>query len=81
VKNKYFDTVEVAMKDLGTMPVSTSSSKMKTILVFGVISVVAGVVVVYIKNLLDNTVKTKEDLNRITGVDLLASIDKQGGGK
>lgn len=81
VQNKYFDTVEVAMKDLGTMPVSPSSSKMKTILVFGVISVVAGVVVVYIKNLLDNTVKTKEDLNRITGVDLLASIDKQGGGK
>jgi capsular polysaccharide biosynthesis protein len=72
---QYFDSVYVDIKDLGTLPISMPSNK-RTIVLFGVVGVALALVAVYVKNLLDNTIKTKEDLERLTGVDLLASIDK-----
>ena len=72
---QYFDSVYVDIKDLGTLPISVPSNK-RTIVLFGMIGVALALVAVYVKNLLDNTIKTKEDLERLTGVDLLASIDK-----
>ena len=42
---------------------------------------VLALVLVYIKNLFDNTIKNKEDLERITGVQLVGCIDLVEEGK
>ena len=56
-------------------------SKTKIIVIATLAGVALAVVVIYLISILDNTVKTKEDLEEATGVKLLASVSKIGGEK
>ena len=78
---KYFNGVEVEIIDEGSLGISTNVSKGKTILLFTAIGVVLALIVVYTKNFLDNTIKTKEDLEMISGLNVLAVINEQEGAR
>ncbi|MBQ8427540.1 MAG: hypothetical protein IJX16_07280 [Clostridia bacterium] len=80
-EKKYFDGVEVQIIDAGQQGVSVNISRTKTIFLFFVLGVAIGLVGVYVIYLLDNTVKTKEELERITGTNILSVIEEQGGDK
>ena len=76
---KYFDDISISIKDLGTVSVAPSVSKLKIMIIFTALGVVLAIIVVYIKNLFDNTVKNKEELERISGVSVISSIEREGG--
>lgn len=78
---KYFGGVKVKIIDGGFGGVSTNLSKNKTIILFFVLGVVLGLVIIYFKNFLDNTLKTKEEVEQFTGLTVLSVIDSQGGEK
>lgn len=80
-ERKYFSGVNVEIMDEGLTGVTTDFSKTKTILLFVILGVLLGVVVVFIKHLLDNTIKTKEELERLTGFNVLSVIISQEGEK
>ncbi len=75
---KYFGQFRVDMSDMGTQSLVSNVSKVKTTLIFFVIGVVVAAIIVCVVTLLDNTVKTKEDLERITGASLLAKVTDRG---
>ena len=62
------------------IPVSADMSTKKVILIAVLIGVVLAVAVVLIKYLLDNTVKDRETLERITGSNVIAYIEDVKGG-
>ncbi len=77
---KYFPGVDVEIIDDGPQgSPAINLSKNKTIMKFVVSGIVVAIVAVFLRNLLDNTVKTKEELERIVGVDVLSIIYTQGG--
>ena len=72
-QNPYF-SIKVKISNLGLDGVSKDVSKTKIIIIAVVIGFALSLLVVYLKNLLDNTVKDKEDLERLTGVAVLGFI-------
>ena len=72
-QNPYF-SIQVKISNLGLDGVSKDVSKSKIIIISVVIGFALSLLVVYLKNLLDNTVKDKEDLERLTGVAVLGFI-------
>lgn len=77
---KYFPKAEVKIHDLDHEGAPVPDvSKTKIIVIATVAGVALAVVVIYLISILDNTVKTKEDLEEATGVKLLASVSKIGG--
>ncbi len=80
-ERKYFSGVNVDIIDEGLQGVSVDVNKTKTILLFIALGVALGVVVVFVKNFFDNTIKTKEELEYVTGFNVLAVISNQGGAK
>lgn len=70
----FFKNVEVSIVDAGYSGYSSSVSFIKNMVVFLAIGVLVGVLSAYLKELFDNTVKTKEDLEHITGVKMLSAI-------
>lgn len=80
-ERKYFDGVNVEIIDEGLRGTSTNVPKTKITLLFFALGIVAALIIVYVKNILDNTVKTKEELEQITGLDVMAVIYSQGGDK
>lgn len=77
-QNKYFEGLTSHITDLGTEGVTSSVSKPRIIIVSFVLGVMLAALVVYVKYMLDNGIKTKEDLEKITGAPVFAYIDNKG---
>ena len=76
VNNKYFG-VDIILADLGTESISSDWSKSNIVILSFAVGVIVALLSVYIINIADNTVKEKEEIERLTGTDLLAFIDDQ----
>lgn len=78
-QGKYFAGIISEIVDLDTVEGGAVSnlSKSKVVLLAAVIGVVAGVLLVYVKESRDKTVKDKEDLEEIVGADVFSYIYKQ----
>ena len=68
--------VEFQSMTEGATSIQTNSAKVKTVVIAGVIGVVLAALFVVIRTLLDDTVTSKEELERVTGVKLFAYIDE-----
>lgn len=73
----YFTNLNVKISNLGLDGISKDVSKTKIVIIAFIIGIVLSLLVVYLKNLLDNTVKDKEDLERLTGVAVLGYISER----
>lgn len=72
----YFSVyVEILPVDAGKASVSENSNKNTVIILSVVLGAVLSIGIVLLKNLLDDTIKSKEDLEKITGIKMLACID------
>jgi capsular polysaccharide biosynthesis protein len=80
-QRKYFYGVEVEIQDKELKGVSPSVSFSKTVIMFLAIGIVLGLVAVYLSHFLDNTIKTKEELERVSGVGVMSVIEYIGGDK
>lgn len=78
-ERKYFYGVNIEIEDAGLTGISTNVSAKKTIILFFVLGLALGVIAVFVINFLDNTIKTKEELEHITGVSNLVVLEYQGG--
>ena len=77
-ETKYFGNFKVYVEDMGAIgDVKPNTSKTKNILIFGAIGVVISFLVVYIKTVANNTVTTKEELERIVGAPVFAAIENK----
>ena len=74
---KYFG-VTISINDLGLDSILSDWSKAKIVFIAFIVGVVAAFFSVYVINIADSTVKEKGEIERLTGVDLLAFIDDQG---
>ncbi len=72
---QYFTGLAVNIDSLGIDGVVSSVSKTKITIIAFAIGVALAFLVVYIRNMLDNTIKDKDELERITGAEVLASIN------
>ena len=77
--SEYFSDIYVQIKDLGYEGVTAGVSKKKLVVLFAFVGVIAGVALAYVFNKLDNTVKSNEELESLTGTKVLASVDNNGG--
>ena len=68
-------SLKINIGNLGFDGVSVDMSKKTIIIIAFVLSVVLAVLLIYIKNLFDNTIKDKKELEIITGVELVGCID------
>ncbi len=73
-KDQYFTNLNVAIDNLGLDGVGQDFSKTKTIITAALIGVLASLVIVYVKYLLDNTIRNKKELETLTGCQVLACI-------
>ena len=71
---QYFTNLNVAIDNLGLDGVGQDFSKTKTIIIAILIGVLLSLVIVYVKNLLDKTVRDKKELETLTGCQVLACI-------
>lgn len=76
---KYFSGFTVKINNLGYEGVSSNVSKKKIVTIALVLGVAIASLAVFVKYLLDNTVKSKEELEQLTGVKTLATIENDGG--
>ncbi len=77
----YFNKLEIDVEGKGVEAVSSNVSKGKIVFTALLIGVVVAAVIVYVKTLLDNTVKSKQELEEITETKLLSMLGEQGGDK
>jgi hypothetical protein len=78
-ERKYFYGVEMEIIDEGLQGISTDVSVKKTIALFVVLSIIIGLAAAFLSYYLDNTIKTKEELERATGVGVMSVIEYIGG--
>lgn len=76
-QKRYFG-VNVSVKDYEFKGVSSDWSKSRIIIIAFVVSIVVAVLAVYVVNLMDRTLRDKDELERLTGCDLLAYIESTG---
>ena len=80
-----FDDVLLVPRKSDVMPkmidISTNLTKNKTIILFFLLGLILGLVIIYFKNFLDNTIKTKEELEHISGLSVISVIEEQEGEK
>lgn len=74
-------SLKVNIRNLGDDGVSLDMSKITIIIVAFALGLILALALVYLKTLLDNTVKDKTELERITGVELIGCIDLVEEGK
>jgi len=74
---KYFGNFNVYIEDLGSIGVVSNNSKVKNVLIFGAIGVVIAFLVVYIKTVANNTITTKDELERIVGAPVFAAVENK----
>ena len=72
-QNPYF-SINAEIRSFGYKDIVIDVSQAKIIIIAVIIGVVLSLVAVYLKNLLDNTVRDEEDLERLTGVAVLGFI-------
>ncbi len=77
VQYKYFKVIRINIDDMSLRYIKTNDGRRAMILRAGLIGLVAGAVVIYVLSVMDRTVKSKEELEEITGVSLLTYISKQ----
>lgn len=65
------------VKNTEGVSVSSGKSLVKTLAIFTLLGLVLALAIVYLKVLLDKTVKDKEEIEMLTGVSMLAYIEKQ----
>lgn len=78
---KYFDGIKIEIISLGSSGVSSDVSKTKITVIGFMVGVVIAAVIVYVLSALDSSIKSKEELEEISGTNLLAYIQYQGGKK
>ncbi len=76
---QYFEAL-VRFEDFGNLGYSTDMSKTKIILVAGLLGVVVAALALALVYMLDRTVRNKEELETITGSNVLAVISLREGG-
>ena len=76
-RSKYFAGVISEIIDLNTISIESDISKVKILLVAALLGVIVAAVIVYMKVAFDKSIRSKEELEEIIGVDLLSYIDKQ----
>ncbi len=79
--NTYFGNIKNNIIKLGSLGVSSDVSKTRITLLGCVVGVILSAIIIYVKVLLDNTVNNKQMLEHISGVPVLALIEKEGGKK
>lgn len=77
----YFGYSKVLVEGTEKVSVAPDTSKKKIVIIFFLLGVVASVAIVYIKSALNHTIRDKDELEEITGTDLLSIIDYHGGNK
>ncbi len=75
---KYF-YVKVNLEDYGDAGVYSDINITRILTVFAIIGLAVALVVVYLKNVLNRTVRDKEELEFLTGTNVLSFIEDQGG--
>lgn len=76
---KYFDGVDINIIPLGHSGWVSDVSKLKIAIVGFLLGVVISAGIVFVINMLDNTVKSKDELEELTGVGVLSYIKDMGG--
>ncbi len=74
---KYFGQFEAIISNEGPAGTVNNVSKVKSVLLFVVIGAVVAALAVCAITLLDNTVKSKEELERIVGAPVFAAVDNE----
>ncbi len=75
---KYFGQFEVFLSDMGVESITNNVSKTKTMVIFFILGVVVAVLLAGVVSLLDNTVKTKEELEKLIGAPVFSAVDNVG---
>ncbi|MBE5737012.1 MAG: hypothetical protein E7348_01275 [Clostridiales bacterium] len=78
---KVYFTADVNLKNNGIDSVEKDISTLSIVFVSGVMGVLLAVLVLYVLILLDNSIRSKEELEAIVGASMLATIQKNGGGE
>ena len=73
----FFTNMNAKIDDLGLKSCNIDISKTTIVLFSGVIGVILAILVVYAIYILDKTIKTKEEAERISGFPVLACIEQQ----
>lgn len=69
--------VNITIEDFGYRGATVNWSKSKVITISAVIGIIVALLAVYVINLTDRTIKDKKEIERITGVSLIAFIEDQ----
>ncbi len=72
--NAYFDGITNELVDFDTESVASSMSKKTVVLVAFLVGIVLACVVTYVRFVMDRTVTTKDELQELTGGDVLAQV-------
>ncbi|MCQ2387996.1 MAG: hypothetical protein MJ066_06115, partial [Clostridia bacterium] len=75
VEYKYFGTVAISLEDMGLISNKLDFSTRKTVFIFGVAGLLISFLVVYILSIIDTTVASRQDVEKLTGTPLLAYIE------
>ena len=78
-QGKYFSGIDNQVMALGLSSVTSSVSKPMCLLIGGLIGIIIAVCVIYLMHVLDNTVRTKKMIEQLTGVNVLAVLEKDRG--
>ena len=78
---QYFDGIKITILGLDANGVTSDVSKVKFAAIGFVIGIVLSALAVYVINVTDVTIKSKDDLEDLTGTTVLAYIDDVGGKK
>ena len=75
--NVYFGGMHVTITSFENLGTTSNKNVMTNMVVAVLLGLVLALVSVYLKIVLDNTVKSKEDLEKITGVSVLSAIENK----
>ncbi len=79
LQNIYFEGLNSDITNLGTEKITSSVSVSRILTISIVFGLILAALIVYLKTAFDNAVKTKEELEAITGADVFAFISNKGG--
>lgn len=71
---EYFNGIKIAINPSTDPSIASDTSNRRIIIISALIGIAAATIVVYLKQILDDTLKQKDDLERITGKPVVAYI-------
>jgi capsular polysaccharide biosynthesis protein len=80
-QGKYFSDITIEVKNLGLERISVDVSKAKIAMISALIGAVLALIIAYVCNMADTTIKSKEELERLTDVPVISAIEHNGGKK